>query len=351
MRSIQLSGIRSKRNKSGKNARSGFTLVELLVVIAIIGILIGMLLPAVQQVREAARRISCSNNLRQMALGTLNFESARNRFPASWKLAGDLSSGADGWSVQAQILPFLEQGNLFDKIDFNISYGSQQLIEINGQLQRLQATRIPTFMCASEINDEGRTKDGEPYHYPLNYGANAGTWFVFNPSSKQVGQGTLVTNRELNMSGITDGTSNTLFFGEVKAHNPYFRNAAMAGDVAMPLDPHAVAGLGGDFKSHTGHTEWVDGRVHQSGFTATFSPNTMVPYADGDHESDIDWTNQQEGKSTTVQTFAAVTSRSYHPAGVNTARADGSVHFTNDSIDIEAWQALATRNGGEVRID
>ena len=341
--------VRLKRSSFGLKRSSGFTLVELLVVIAIIGILIGMLLPAVQQVRAAARRITCGNNLRQVALATLNYESANQKFPASWKAAGDPASGSvSGWSVQAQILPFLEQGNLFDDIDFSIGYNSQPLVEIGGQVQRLQATRISTYICPSEIRDELRLKDGEPYHYPLNYGANAGTWFVFNPATRQVGQGALLTNRHLRVGEMGDGTSNTLFYGEVKAYTPYFRNAAIAGDVTMPTDPTTVANLGGDFKETSGHTEWVDGRVHQTGFTATFSPNTTVKYEQGGQEYDVDWTNQQEGKSTTVQTFAVVTSRSYHSGGVNTARADGSVQFTNDSIDLEAWQALATRNGGEV---
>ena len=110
----------------------------------------------------------------------------------------------------------------------------------------------------------------------------------------------------------------------------------------------AVAGMGGDFKSSTGHTEWVDGRSHQTSFTATFAPNTVVPYDNAGVTVDVDWTNQQEGKSDTVKTFAAVTSRSYHTGGVNSARADGSVHFESDSIALNTWQSLATRNGGEV---
>lgn len=332
--------------------RSAFTLVELLVVIAIIGILIGMLLPAVQQVREAARRVACGNNMRQIAIATLNYESAHRKFPASWQVAGDVSTGnVAGWSAQAQILPFLERGNLFDKIDFSQSYNVQPLIKLGGVNQKLQSARIPTYLCASEIQDEVRMKNGVPEHYPLNYGVNAGTWFVFDPGANQVGKGTLVTNRRLPMAWITDGTSNTLFFGEVKAYTPYFRNASVAGTINMPTDPNAVASMGGDFKSTSGHTEWVDGRVHQTGFTATFAPNTVVPYFDGTNEYDIDWTNQQEGKSRTARTYAVVTSRSYHPAGVNTTRADGSVHFTTSSIDSFTWQAMATRDGGEVRVD
>lgn len=340
------------RQSNQRQCRSGFTLVEILVVIAIIGILIGLLLPAVQQVREAARRVSCGNNLRQMAIATLNYESTYQALPASWLVAGDLTSGdVAGWSAQAQILPFLEQGNLFDRINFDQSYNHQPLITVNNSFQKLQTARIPTYLCASERNDIARLKNGVPEHYPLNYGVNAGTWFVFDPASKQIGNGTLATNRRLQMAWITDGTSNTLFFAEVKAYTPYFRNAAKIGSLEMPADPASVSNLGGDFKSSSGHTEWVDGRIHQTGFTATFAPNTIVPYRDGAQEFDVDWTNQQEGKSRAARTYAVVTSRSFHPAGVNTARADGSVHFAANSIDLFTWQSLATRDGQETAFD
>ena len=190
--------------------------------------------------------------------------------------------------------------------------------------------------------------DGSPEHYPLNYSGNAGTWFVYDPGPKRSGNGVLTTYSGTKFGSLTDGSSNTLFYSEVKAYTPYFRNAGTGGDLPIPTDPTAVAGMGGDFKSETGHTEWVDGRTHQTSFTATFAPNTVVPYDNSGVTVDIDWTNQQEGNSATVKTFAAVTSRSYHTGGVNSARADGSVHFENDSIALNTWQSLATRNGGEV---
>ena len=330
-------------------SRSGFTLVELLVVIAIIGILIGMLLPAVQSVREAARRIACANNVRQMGLATLNYESAHMAFPATWAPAGDPETGnIDGWSVQGQILPFLEQGNLYSEIDFALSYNAST-INISGTDQRLSSVRVAVYQCPSEVRDELRLKNGEPYHYPLSYAANAGDWFVYNPATRQTGPGAMTTFRENAISSFTDGTSNTLFYGEVKAYTPYFRNAAIGGELTKPVDPTAIASLGGDFKSSSGHTEWVDGRAHQTSFTATFAPNTFVPYeVSSDEVYDVDWTNQQEGKSLTASTYAAVTSRSYHPGGVNTGRADGSVKFFSEDVSLSVWTALSTRNGGEV---
>jgi prepilin-type N-terminal cleavage/methylation domain-containing protein len=327
----------------------GFTLVELLVVIAIIGILIGMLLPAVQQVRSAARRSACSNNLKQMGLATLNYESAFGALPSSWKP----TPGADsGWSAQAQILPYLEQVNLFDQIDFSIPYGdaTNGAINIDGVTLPISAARVPVFVCPSEKNDEPRLdSSGVRQHYPISYAANAGPWFVFDPAARSVGSGSLVPIRKMKVGSIYDGTSNTLLYGEVKGYTPYFRNKATAGDIAMPTNPNSVASLGGDFKTNSGHTEWVDGRAHQASFTTTFAPNTTVLHVDSSGtEFDVDWSNQQEGKSATAKTFAAVTSRSYHAGGVSSARADGSVHFTADAIDLLTWQALSTRDGGEV---
>lgn len=343
---------RSVPTRTNTRLKSGFTLVELLVVIAIIGILIGMLLPAVQSVREAARRISCANNIRQMGLASLNFESAHMKFPESYRQPPTAPTGR-GWSGQALILPFIEQGNLFASINFDLEYlDPSQTLDLGNGAQRLQSARVPAYLCPSEVNDTVRLDDdGTPEHYPLNYAANAGTWFVYDPTGSRNGQGALLTNRGNSIASFTDGTSNTLLFGEVKAYTPYFRNAGMS-SVDMPTDPASVASLGGDFKATTGHTEWVDGRAHQTSFTSTFAPNTRVPHSDSssDEEFDVDWTNWQEGRdgASGNPTFAAVTARSFHPGGVTIGRADGSAGFTSDNISLIVWQAMSTRNGGEV---
>ena len=330
--------------------RAAFTLVELLVVIAIIGILIGMLLPAVQQVREAARRTACQNNMRQIGIACLNYESAFRELPEVYRQPSSAPTGR-GWSAQALILEFIEQGNLAANINFDLEYvDSSQTVSVGGGAPQLLASaRSPTYLCPSEENDRVRLDGTTPEHYPLNYAANAGTWFVYDPVTKATGSGALLVGRGNKLGSFTDGQSNTMMFGEVKAYTPYFRNAATSGDLPLPTNPSSVAGMGGDFKATTGHTEWVDGRAHQTSFTSVFTPNTQVSHSDGGTNFDIDWTNNQEGRiGATAKTFAAVTARSFHSGGVNVVRCDGSVAFESDNVDLLVWQSLSTRNGGEV---
>ena len=322
--------------------RPAFTLVELLVVVAIIGVLVALLLPAVQAAREAARRMSCGNNLKQIGLALQNFESTYKVLPASLRPALANASGQyDGWSVQGQILPYLEQANLDAQIDFTKSYTAQSF--------PIAPTKVATYQCPSEIKSQVRlTSAGLPEHFPLNYVANLGTWFVFNPANREGGQGVFRPYEPLRLAAITDGTSNTLCFAECKAYTAYYRNAGNSSLAQpMPTAPAAICSLGGEFKTNSGHTEWVDGRAHQSGFTTVFTPNTVVRCVVSGVPYDVDWNNQQEGKSLTVPTFAAVTARSYHPAGIMTVLVDGSVHFVSNSIDRGVWQALSTRDGGE----
>ncbi len=350
----------SRRRRFGDRLKSGFTLVELLVVIAIIGILVGMLLPAVQQVREAARRTECSNNIRQLGLAAMNYVSASRRLPSASLFpkidpAGSAltdSATRNGWSAQAQLLPYLEQSNLASTINYRMGYKDHPAVTINGNTEQISSFRIPTYLCPSEVNDVPRGEGTAEENYPLNYGWNGGLWFVFDPNDRSVGQGALTTDKNNRMRDFTDGTSSTLMFSEVKAYTPYFRNANLAAPLDIPLNAADVPPMGGSFKTNSGHTEWVDGRVHQSGFTTTFTPNTQMLFTDTDGtEYDVDWTNRQEGiggLTDTFATYAAVTSRSFHTLGVNTCNVDGSVRFISDTIDLEVWQSLGTRNGGEV---
>ena len=324
--------------------RLGFTLVELLVVIAIIGILIGLLLPAVQAARGAARRMSCQNNLHQIAIAVHNYHSAHKRLPPAWIQP---AVNTNGWSAQARVLPFIEAVAVAENIDYSDGYG-ESAVYIDGQPKRVAAIRVPTYLCPSEVGDElRRNSAGVPYHYPLSYACNAGPWFVYDPATQVVGEGSFFINRASRMRDVLDGLANTLAFAEIKAWNPYYRDIGIAGDIPMPVVPDDVCALGGSFKQNTGHTEWVDGRTHQTSFTTTFTPNTKVICDVSGIPYDVDFTSMREGKSTTERTYAAVTSRSYHLGGVTIAMMDGAVKFVNDSIDLQLWQNISTRDGKE----
>ena len=329
--------------------RPAFTLIELLVVIAIIGLMIGLLLPAVQQAREAARRTSCRNNLRQLGLAVAQFELYFKHYPPSARLtAPDVNGNLNPWSAQAQVLPYLEQAGLHSRIDFTRGYEEAVNIEIGGEVVgRLGAARIPVYLCPNEQRDQVRIENGIPANYPLSYGVNGGVWLVWDPRTQRGGSGAFTPFRPTTPADLSDGLSNTLGLAEIKAWQPHYRNAALAADPGIP-PPDALCALGGQFKPETGHTEWIDGRAHQTGFTAAYTPNTKVPCEVAGKKYDVDWTNQQEGKSTTVSTFAAVTARSYHAGGVHATRMDGSVHWVADHVEPAVWRALSTRAGGEV---
>ncbi len=325
--------------------RHAFTLIELLVVIAIIGILVALLLPAVQFARESARRMSCGNNLKQLGLAIQTFEAANRHMPSSYQPTAMQASGnVDGWSCQAQILPYLERGDLYDRIDFTKTYSQQVLIPGTVAPVRLSAVKVDVLICPSEINTQIRNGPAGPEHAPLNYGCNLGVWFVYDRPSGKTGDGAFVPVTNISPGEYQDGRSNVLAFMEVKTYTAYYRNAAIPNPSIPSLT--GVCALGGDFKTNSGHTEWVDGRAHQTGCTTLFGPNAKVPCTVGGIPYSVDWNNQQEGVGT-APTYAAVTARSYHPNLVQAVMMDGSVHSFFNSIDLRLWQALSTRNQGE----
>jgi len=332
-------------SKCKQHIRCAFTLVELLVVIAIIGILVALLLPAVQAAREAARRSQCKNNLRQLALAVLNFEVHRKRLPPSVAIDFDAApiSGNGGWGVHGYILPELEEGALYDSIDLNVAWDFQE--PING-------LKIPAFICpsdsdGSELREPG---GGKVSLYATNYGFNQGTWFVFDPASKIGGDGAFFPNSFLKLSQFTDGTSKTLVAAEVKGWQPYTRNGGPSStNIPETVGDAATQVASGSEYKNTGHTEWPDGRVHHSGITTTMTPNSEVPYDNGGEQVSADFNSWQEGKDGAAgqPTYAIVTSRSAHPGVVQGAMVDGSVQTFSDNIALEVWRALGSRNGGE----
>lgn len=348
--------------------RHAFTLIELLVVMVIIAVLLGLLIPGINAARDASRGSASRNNLRQIGLAFNVHEGILSHYPSSW-LPSQAQTGStvDGWSIHVQLLPYLEQKAVSSDIDLKRNYNdyvNQDALRVeaaDGSLVKLSAMRVPTFISPSEPRDENR----EGKHYPVNYAVNLGTGLVWNPVTGTGGNGAAYPSSKLKSSGFVDGLGSTMLMAEVKAWQPYYRNAGgpisglttlLAFDTGARTNESAKASictLGGDFKTNSGHTEWVDGRAHQIGFTTVFSPNAKVMCTEGGVPSSVDWTNWQEGKDllaappVTTPTFAAVTARSYFPGVVNVTFVDGSVRAIQDGIDLGVWRAISTRADNE----
>jgi prepilin-type N-terminal cleavage/methylation domain-containing protein len=345
--------------RQAQQQRKGFTLMELLVVLAIISVLASLLLPAVQRVREAARRMVCQNNLRQIGLALHNYQATYTLFPipASYEREQDPGlfafrgrsgsrqlSLSETWSFHVRLLSFLEETNIAAAINLNAPRSTQSLPS---------PLQVAAFRCPSDTSTkptEGTIQENHPLSYAINYG----TWFIYDPMSGRAGDGAFVPNRGLRPADFTDGLSNTLGVAEVKAFTCYLGDGGEPSSSFSPppLSPEEAVAYGGIFRTGAGHTDWLDGRAHQTGFTTTFAPNTVVPFADDDGSIyDIDFVSSLENRVPTVPTYAVVTARSYHPGQVQALLMDGSVRPVGNAISPSVWHALGTRAGHEIIAD
>lgn len=334
--------------------RVGFTLVELLVVIAIIGILIGMLLPAVQQVREAARRTQCANNIRQLALACHNYEGSFEEFPPGLYQNRDSSSiRYFGHTWYAAILPQMEQRNLQDLWNFKDT-GNDALsngLDAGGLVTRdaPSAQVVPSFLCPSDLLGSNvvelkYTGSGYPNGFfgMASYLGNCGTYssyfnsstmqdngvlFMTGPNSGQSWQPNLVKDAAPSEMLVRDGTSNTFMLGERYHNDPNFETIVRAGG-STSYSRYAI--------DEWGAWGWFGGG---NGTTHVLG-STQMPL---NYRTPVTATAGYSEVNNRMSAFG-----SGHPVGANFAMMDGSVQFLKESIDFITYQALSTREAGEV---
>jgi prepilin-type N-terminal cleavage/methylation domain-containing protein/prepilin-type processing-associated H-X9-DG protein len=304
--------------------RRGFTLIELLVVIAIIAVLIALLLPAVQKVREAANRMACTNNLKQIALATHNFHDTYKKLPTGGRipvLVGGRPTG--GINLWVELLPYFEQDNLYKMWDFD----NQK--NVAGRTNATQAQVIKLLICPSDALPadvvENRTAVSPPWCWGFygmsSYGGNAGTRSVPFPGMSR--DGIFFIGSCVRFADILDGTSNTLLFGERYHHDPEFDRLR---PVLMPgIAPIEEAGKWG----------FVAG---DPGIMANVTLHSAAP---------INYRMPSDGDLLALITRDCAFG-SGHPGGANFAFADGCVKFVSENIPQSTHQALSTRAGGEV---
>jgi len=333
--------------------RKGFTLIELLVVIAIIAVLIALLLPAVQAAREAARRMQCTNNLKQIGLALHNYESSNLAFPPTSILYG-VEPGSpraqfkSNWSVLARIAPFLEQGAMFNSMNFSTKPGNPP----NTTIQRLT---VAGFICPSDPNRAPAPNNDSGIAGVVSYGNNVGDWYVWEELGP-VNRAPFSPNVSKTIAQMTDGLSNTLFFSESQIGHYEFRHcSSLAGlsyntypDVANSPATIATIAPSCDAISNVqqGHIAWTNGSVFNSGVTTALTPNTKVIVPGLNNGNSYDLVTSDENQGGPV--YAALTADSYHPGGVNCLLGDGSVRFVKTTINGPTWRALGTIAGGEV---
>lgn len=313
--------------------RGGFTLIELLVVITIIGILIGLLLPAVNQVRETGRRTECTSNLKNIALALVNYETSVRSFPtgrmgcdgitnAPWCKTRSPAIEDDknrfGTSGFVLILPQLDQLPLYQSIDFSQGFwpssGFSSWRSTNG---KIVATVLPIMRCPSDDSDEttgSGTNTNAIGSYALNHGSNGPSHQIDSIKVKLQNTGMFMYTIPRYAAEMKDGASNIFFVGEVvEGHTPFSSNV------------------------------WTNAGRHGNSLRTTDNPpNTPPQKGIVDDRYDVTW----NGQTVPRKENGAFASR--HPGGVNFGFGDGHTEFITENIDLVTYRALSTREGNEV---
>jgi len=338
--------------------RHGFTLVELLVVIAIIAILIGLLLPAVQKVREAAARTKCQNNLKQLGLALHNYEGAKGVLPPAFP-ANPQGAYATypayfyTWSVLAQLTPYLEQSAVYSQLDLTLPlYQSTPPFDIFPSNQFAVTVIVPLFLCPSDKGQPVSSAYGVTNLAPTNYAAcvGSGTTQGGPPfGSAWNADGVFQAQTPNRILDVADGTANTAAMSEsILGDGPENFTGAAPGtaDVAYkytgfgsPLnDANCASSFQWNISNHRGFM-WASGEIRCGTYNHYYTPNSPT------YDCVTNSTAPGISQDTAVGFRAA---RSRHTGGVNVLLADGSVRFVGNDIAAGTWTALATRSGGEV---
>lgn len=331
----------------------GFTLVELLVVIAIIGILIALLLPAVQAAREASRRSQCTSHLKQWAIGCQNYHSTYNAFPFG---RIDPAVGGYRWSVQASVLPYIEQGALYSDVDFTDPNS------INNP--RVTDAKIPLCYCPSDADrmtnpaDAGNAVGQGRTSYRACGGSDTG-WILSGSvvniaASPERNNGMFVTNTVIRLRDVLDGTSNTSLMSEALLGDGDQSKISIPGDYfevpygpADPTPPDRVALFNAcNALNPTAATPqwsyagryWYIGNYAVARYNQVMTPNQKSCACSGAGALNV----RMNYKGT------ATTASSRHPGGVNVALVDGAVRFVSDSIARDSWWALGSKADGDM---